>query len=1407
MKVSSSLHFARRGASGTALLPALLIVGMVTLVVVLFFNMSTVQLRSSSSHAAVHDLNTLQDMAVNAAIGQMRQGTTESSALWISQPGAIRTYGNSTGTASRIYKLYSAQEMVVSSAGLTDGAALNLESDVPSTWDTLPGVYADLNEPAPDVAGNLMFPIVDPRAMDMATPSYPGSTTPEGFSYDSKLAVSKTTINGVRAPGGTASSQRLPMPVRWVYVLQDGSLGVMSQSASPKFVPFSGQKVASTSNPIVGRLAFWTDDESGKVNINTASEGMFWDTPRCVTSREIEFAKNPPVRNEVQRFGGHPATTCLSTIFYPGERLLPSNSASAAKLQNLYAVTPRVNANAGLLTSSTSPVDFDTDRLYASVDEFLLDDPSDTTSTAQSFSTRSVQGVLGGDADKLKKLRFLLTAESRSPETTAAGFPRVSIWPVSYRPEAANNKRTSFDNVSAFASTLGNHPFHFRRSSAASNMDDFSNYYNAESTDSFGYGMIHNNSLAQYLIELAKLPNQGYSKSFAQKYDDRTGSPTSSPYNVGSGIVSMLEYIRGTNANDSTHSTKSVTPRVPVDAYSQASANWIGTDTLGQVAAVDMTYYSPPLNTDNKILKRNANDDGNDRVWTTGIGREFTVSEFGLVFILAAENPASSTATKTNPDLVTLLNLQPGQKAIQVGIVAEGFCAGQGYTMIAPSTSFNVSSLENLRITTTGFGTRGPGGAVITPPLVQKDGDGDVSTGYRSLWGTLLHNVSHLQYLSKIKPVETPLTGRNTTGDWWAGWGGSGGYWMYADSNANGGSDAAAVADLDVASDSLTSSAMYSRGYFLVPSAATSMTVSSVRTTSLAERCLEIRVGNQRNGDYSSRRLLAEVPANMVVPVPTKPLELASTFSKRYKNAREYSGNRFAKPELIDASDVVRTWVVRHGDYRLAYQRLREGAGANGVDASKRLFVPHPAWDPVNIGSSQLAASQLKGQIHSFVKAGGKPHKTGKAGSLFLPGVEYSPTWGDGTTEANLVPDADYNNLTATTSDYRPDFPVNGNSTVFRANIPSNYPYTVKPWETRDWDNGTGIAPDGAYWNKPDDGARVYDGTIPPYFSQSPWDGVNINSRPANQTTAPNQLLPSPVMFGSLPSAPSTGIQWTTYLFRPDITPGGHLGAKDHSTKGAMAGAPPDHALLDWFWMPVVQPYPISEPFSTAGKVNLNYRIVPFTNIKRATGLHAVLKSEEMLAIPTSAGKTYKDYTKISLNSNWRHYIDADKTLLQWESLFDAGQYFMNAGDVCEQFLVPKDDGVNGSTGSAIRSAMSSYWGTRQLTGDNTMERPYANIYPRVTTRSNTYRVHFLVQTITKARSSEADTFDPDKDLVTGEKQGDALVERAIDPNDASLKKTEYDYIGKAVAGSLSTAKSLDSLYTWRIRHVRRFTR
>ena len=103
--------------------------------------------------------------------------------------------------------------------------------------------------------------------------------------------------------------------------------------------------------------------------------------------------------------------------------------------------------------------------------------------------------------------------------------------------------------------------------------------------------------------------------------------------------------------------------------------------------------------------------------------------------------------------------------------------------------------------------------------------------------------------------------------------------------------------------------------------------------------------------------------------------------------------------------------------------------------------------------------------------------------------------------------------------------------------------------------------------------------------------------------------------------------------------------------------------------MPVVQPYAISEAFSTAGKVNMNYRMAPFTYIKRATAMHAVLKSERLLSIPTTAGLTYKSDI---INRGWRNPIDAKLTLLQWEDRFDDGDFFQTPSEVCECFWFQK---------------------------------------------------------------------------------------------------------------------------------------
>jgi hypothetical protein len=127
-----------------------------------------------------------------------------------------------------------------------------------------------------------------------------------------------------------------------------------------------------------------------------------------------------------------------------------------------------------------------------------------------------------------------------------------------------------------------------------------------------------------------------------------------------------------------------------------------------------------------------------------------------------------------------------------------------------------------------------------------------------------------------------------------------------------------------------------------------------------------------------------------------------------------------------------------------------------------------------------------------------------------------------------------------------------------------------------DWDNGFSVVMDGPYINKADEGNILGLTTgNSPYFDASIWNVEGVNGA----MFSPNRMIPSAGMLGSLPTGVVSGQPWQTLLFRP--AQAAHKGMS----------APRDHLLLDLFWMPVAEPYAISEPFSTAGKVNLNYQI------------------------------------------------------------------------------------------------------------------------------------------------------------------------------------------------------------------------
>jgi uncharacterized protein (TIGR02600 family) len=286
-------------------------VALLTILVTAFLVSARTEFTTSNFYAKGVNTKLLSENVINLVMAQLREGArstdvnTNAPQAWASQPGMIRTY-DATGNPYNYFKLYSDANMIGS--GAFDGT-VELIPTGSSGWSSQPNNYIDLNEPV-----NGIYPILDPAAE--------GSV--EGFSY---AAQSDT-------------SNPLPMPVRWLYVLKDGTIAVGSPTGTGTAMTITG---ASTSNPVIGRVAFWTDDETCKVNINTASEGVFWDQPVANNPEELGTEANVSGHNvyvypygfatavagseEFQRMPGHPATTSLSTVFgYGAGAVLPDTS-------------------------------------------------------------------------------------------------------------------------------------------------------------------------------------------------------------------------------------------------------------------------------------------------------------------------------------------------------------------------------------------------------------------------------------------------------------------------------------------------------------------------------------------------------------------------------------------------------------------------------------------------------------------------------------------------------------------------------------------------------------------------------------------------------------------------------------------------------------------------------------------------------------------------------------------------------------------------------------------------------------------------------------------------------------------------------------------------------------------------
>lgn len=170
--------------------------------------------------------------------------------------------------------------------------------------------------------------------------------------------LNRKSLNGVYPIAAPAAGQALAtMKVGWKNLLKN-----------PDQPP-------SATNPIVGRIAYWVDDESCKVNVNTADGSKKQDLYRIIGPNEVS-----------QSFGfGTPSEISL-------EALVDSNG------------TALTNATAAAVAGQAWS------REFNALDELVA--------------------VSGFSADFLNHNRFNLTCHSRIPEVTFFGEPRIYLFPI-----------------------------------------------------------------------------------------------------------------------------------------------------------------------------------------------------------------------------------------------------------------------------------------------------------------------------------------------------------------------------------------------------------------------------------------------------------------------------------------------------------------------------------------------------------------------------------------------------------------------------------------------------------------------------------------------------------------------------------------------------------------------------------------------------------------------------------------------------------------------------------------------------------------------------------------------------------------------------------------------------------------
>ena len=1639
---------------GLALVTVLSMMALTTILVLAFFSLTESEYRASQTYATGQAAKAYADTALNIVISQIRSGAERGvdnlPVMHATQPGCVRKY-NTDGAFMAAYKLYSDANMVYNSppAAVNGEQQFFMSTQLPVGWNSGSEIYryADMNEPVVRaLAGGssnggveVYFPIIDPRAAYDITPD--SSVIPvEGFSYANQQAMGGTNfpINGVVAPGpgGTPDSLRLPMPVQWLYLLKDGSMGTLDSSL--QFVG-AGGATPTTDNPMVARIAFWTDDETCKVNINTASEPTFMGQPLYYHEREHEWVDHAPTRDEFQRYPGHPATVALSTIFYPNPLQDPARSlemhnqplARVTQLVDLknriYQIMPRIH-DGGSEAGTKLFVDDDYEKgsstrlkreeaqyehLYASVDELMFS--SAAIGTRRKETDRSVASLSTSLFDKntLERASAFLTAQSRASEVGPFGYPKVTMWPIADDANAeSENRRTRFDRLIAFCSSL---------SPASAAKNDYYFRRNRANDPNYDINEIKRNqslmTMLDTILSSQKFPPSSYRGGVGNTFAGKYGKD-----NARQILVQIFDYIRSTNLYDGVLAPTRDELSDLVVPSSNGSVSWRDVYIARDTKQPTFVTYTPPAFKDRANTINPFNDKvypGHGQVasshWRTGgsvykgIGRDLTISEIGLQFICTGDGQndqfswripqkMASPGNNRYPHEIPIIpedsfdnnaDISGGRTALKFS--GQEYARGPQYPVITnPPRGFSgaatgayiasmppewgsqfgikerfYSNYPVLSATSLGLYGTVPIAQPLPPQHPFYARSPRAHPGYDPAnWNCTLDRDTPLEptqkrvqaalhlelfcplagYTQLFPDFTLVLDGRqassieingkamfSTTTDiviksnnplYEVGNAPEvGGYASFRQFVSNRRVRGVRAMPSDQGYDSNATQQVH-EGLINMDLVSSFFTIDSNNPIRFSSGEVTIKIYDTHDWQRAEAVQIVKftMPAGQA---PAPDLVVKPSFHVRYPNSdgsiynhpqvqaprwwafhrdgavgRFVAGGDFQNPQTQVAPADMRGRLFTQTASSSGLTARDQGGSVQRVPGANSLMYGH---DTTTSGADVLSTSDPQERIRYN---GNDPvHYGSDSVRTLVPGAELSVDLGHGDARIiaakAVVASSDWSPhplyfdtkvfMAHNLSSYyntEPGFDVSGvadpkqDSTVSilpSAKVnPAEVPDAVHSLENRkrarrygDYEDSDPGGRIGGFINKPDEGnyavglfqptgwpkAITYRAT---YFHRATPSGTGERYAPTTGLFfTPNRLVTSPVMFGALPSnvwgAKSDGA-WQTLLFRPHVTfSGQYPGEQNHPGEQR---SPADHNLLELFWMPVVEPYAISEPLSTAGKINMNYQMLPFAHIRRATALHALMKGEMFQALPNAdytnarnvksgftangaAAPTFRDETSALENKYWHRSIVIDRfrgeqatapitgTLAQFDERFEGRQglpngrmrgLFRTPSQICELYLIPSlvpkeaepttDPGTYPNVDpskltnyNARKTEMGLFWTAHSVTGDNTRERPYSNLYARLTTRSNTFRVHVRAETVRKARSSDPTRFDPARDSVAGEYRGSFLIERYIDVNDEKSQKIP-DYATVDVLNQ----PPLESFYRFRVLESKKFS-